>query len=605
MADIAGTHMVWEAWFTFAVVIGLLVGLARRVAGADLLCLTALTAVVLVGAVTGSANLPDATRAVAGFGNTGLITIAALFIVVSGLVKTGALDLAVAPLLGRPKTLRVAQTRMMLPVAGLSAFLNNTPVVAMFLPVVRDLARRTGLSPGQLFLPLSYASIFGGVCTLIGTSTNLIVNGLVIENGDTPFRMFDLAWVGLPCLVVGLAFILLFGKWLLPDRGGAVSLTEDPRQYTVEVQVDPDGPLVGKTVEQAGLRHLPGLFISGIVRGDEAIPAVGPEQKLLGEDRLVLVGMVNSVVDLLRMRGLSPATGAVSALDTPRVRRLLVEAVVSDRCPIIGMSIRAGNFRSRYGAAVIAIARLGKRLEQKIGDVVLRPGDTLLIEAGVGFLERQRDLPDFFLVSELEDSAPTRHDRAYLAIAILAAMVVAVTVGVVSMLVGALVAAVAMIATRCCTGGEARRSIDWPVLIVIGAALGIGKALETSGGAAQLAHLVIDAAAGHPWLVLLAVYLVTAVLTEMITNNAAAVLMFSIAMSVAGELGLDARPFLIVVMVAASASFATPIGYQTNLMVLGPGGYRFTDYLRIGLPLHAVVCATAVSLTPLFWPFTA
>lgn len=595
--------MTWEAWFTFAVVLGLLVGLARRWAGADLLCLTALTVVVLVGSVTGSDKLPDAGKAVAGFGNTGLVTIAALFIVVAGLVKTGALDMAVTPMLGRPKTHRAALTRLMLPVAGLSAFLNNTPVVAMFLPIVRDLSRRTGISPGQLFLPLSYASIFGGVCTLIGTSTNLIVNGLVIEDGGEPFRMFDLAWVGVPCLIMGLGFILLFGKWLLPDRSGAVSLAEDPRQYTVEVQVDLGGPLHDKTVEQAGLRHLPGLFLAGIVRNDQVIPAVGPEQKLLGGDRLVLVGLVNSVVDLLRMRGLSPATGAVADLSTPRMRRLLIEAVVSDRCPIVGKSIREGNFRSRYGAAVIAIARSGKRLEQKIGDVVLRPGDTLLIEAGAGFVERQRDLPDFFLVSALEDSAPTRHDRAYLAIAVLVLMVAAVTFGLVSMLVGALVAAVVMMLTRCCTGAEARRSIDWPVLIVIGAALGIGQALQASGGASALAHSVIELAGGHPWLVLAAVYAVTVLLTEVITNNAAAVLVYAIALSVAAELGVDARPFLIVVMLAASASFASPIGYQTNLMVFGPGGYRFTDYLRIGLPLHVVIMATAVTLTPIFWPF--
>ncbi|MEM9021546.1 MAG: SLC13 family permease [Planctomycetota bacterium] len=595
--------MAWEAWFTFAVVAGLLAGLARRWAGADLLCLAALTVVVLVGAVTGTDKLPDPGEAVAGFGNTGLVTIAALFIVVAGLVKTGALDLAVAPMLGRPKTHRAALTRMMLPVAGLSAFLNNTPVVAMFLPIVRDLARRTGISPGQLYLPLSYASIFGGLCTLIGTSTNLIVNGLVIEDGGKPFGMFDMAWVGLPCLIVGLTFLLLFGKALLPDRGGAVSLTEDPREYTVEVIVDEGGPMHDKTVEQAGLRHLPGLFLTGIVRADQVIPAVGPEQKLMGGDRLVLVGLVSSVVDLLKMRGLSPATGAVAALTTPKVRRQLVEAVVSDRCPIVGQSIRAGNFRSRYGAAVIAIARSGKRLEQKIGDVVLRPGDTLLIEAGPGFVDRQRDQPDFFLVSALEDSAPTRHDRAYLAIGVLVAMVAAVTLGLVSMLVGALVAAVVMMATRCCTGSEARRSIDWPVLIVIGAALGLGQSLQSSGGAAALAHGVIEAAGGRPWLVLAAVYLVTVLLTEVITNNAAAVLVYAIAISVAAELGVDPRPLLIVVMLAASASFASPIGYQTNLMVFGPGGYRFTDYLRIGLPLHALIMATAVTLTPLIWPF--
>ncbi|MCU0978854.1 MAG: SLC13 family permease, partial [Pirellulaceae bacterium] len=356
--------MIWEGWVTIAVVVLFIVGLARGWAAPDLLSLACLAVLVTIGSLTGSRHLPGPGEALAGMGNSGLITVGALFVVVAGLTQTGAMALVVQPLLGRPRTALSAQLRLLLPVTTLSAFLNNTPVVAMFMPVVNEICKKTNISPSKLFLPMAYAATFGGVCTLIGTSTNLIVGGLVgkAKLPDLPaIQMFDVTWVGLPCAVAGVVYLLLFSRRLLADRRPAISLTDDPRQYTVEMLVQPGGPLVGQSVEKAGLRHLPGLYLAEIDRQGVILPAVGPEERLQAGDRLVFVGIIESVVDLQKMRGLIPATDQTFKLDAPRTQRSLIEAVVSDRCPLVGKSIREGRFRSEYNAAVIAVARSGKR----------------------------------------------------------------------------------------------------------------------------------------------------------------------------------------------------------------------------------------------------
>ena len=582
----------------------LIAGLAKNWAGPDLLLLGSLTVLMVVGMLFGSQRLPTPKEAVMGFGNAGPITVGVLFIVVEGLVRTGAMTRFTGPLLGLPKTTLGAQARLLLPVSGLSAFLNNTPVVAMFMPVVDDWCRKMRLSPSKLFIPLSYASILGGMCTIIGTSTNLVVNGLVVSQTNLPgLKMFEIAWIGVPCALVGTTYLLLVSRRLLPDRRPPVSLQDDPRQYTVEMVVDPTGPLVKQTIEKAGLRHLPGLYLMEIDRNGDVLAAVGPERRLEGGDRLVFVGIVESVVDLQKIRGLGPATDQVFKLDAPRMQRCLVEAVVSDRCPLIGKSIREGKFRTVYNAAVLAVARRGEHIQKKIGDIVLRSGDTLLMEASPTFVEQQRNSHHFFLVSSVAGSSPLRHEHAWIALAILIGMVTAVTTGWLNMLAAAMLAAGLMIVTRCCTGEEARRSINWQVLMVIGAALGIGKAMQTSGAATNIAERLINLAQGNPWIVLAAVYGVTTLFTELITNNAAAVLVFPIAIASAKTLDANPMPFIITIMVAASASFATPIGYQTNLMVYGPGGYRFSDYLRIGLPLNLLIMCVTVGMAPLIWPF--
>ncbi|MEX0731673.1 MAG: SLC13 family permease [Aquisalimonadaceae bacterium] len=564
---------------------------------ADMVFLGGVTLLLVTGVLT-----PN--EAFAGLGNQGLITVGVLYVVVAGMQETGGIHWIVQRVLGRPSSLAHAQVRLMAPVAVLSAFLNNTPVVAMLIPAVSEWARKFNLASSKLMIPLSYAAILGGTCTLIGTSTNLVVNGLIIEYTPADgLRMFDLAWVGVPVALAGLVFILLTTRWLLPDRRPAISQMGDPREYSVEMLVDRHGPLVGRTVEDAGLRHLSGMFLAEIDRGGNVIPAVSPQERLQAGDRLVFVGIVESVVELQRIRGLTPATNQVFKLHGHRSQRTLVEAVVSGTCPVAGRSIRDGRFRSLYDAVVIAVARDGERLRQKVGDVVLRPGDTLLLEARPAFLEQQRNNRDFFLVSKLEDAATLRHEKAPIALALLLLMVVVVSLGWMSMLEGALLAAGGMIVTRCVGADAARRSVDWSVLLVIAGAFGIGLAMDKTGVAQALAHGVIGLTGDLPWFNLAVVYILTALFTAVITNNAAAVLMFPIAYALAGDIGVDFMPFIIAVMLAASASFATPIGYQTNLMVMGPGGYRFADFLRLGLPLNLITGAVAVAVIPWIWPF--
>ncbi|HEX7022412.1 MAG TPA: SLC13 family permease, partial [Trueperaceae bacterium] len=440
-------------------------------------------------------------------------------------------------------------------------------------------------------------------CSLVGTSTNLVVNGLLLAQTDIRLGLFDVAWIGLPCTLLGIAYVLGVSHWLLPDRQRAVTRHSDPREYTVEMIMDSACPLAGKSIEDAGLRQLPGLYLAEIGRDGRVLPAVGPQEILRAGDRLVFVGVVESVVELQKIRGLVPAPDQVFKLDMPRPKRLLVEAVVSDSCPMVGKSIREGRFRTRYNAVVIAASRNGERLKQKLGDVVLRAGDTLLMEAGPAFAEQQRNSRDFYLVSPVENSRPPRHERALLAAAILAGMVLVVALGWLSMLQASLLAAGLMLVSRCVTGSAARRSVDWQVLIVIASSIGLGTALETTGAAATIAQQLVGLAAGNAWLSLAAIYALTTLFTELITNTGAAVLMFPIALAASSGLGVSFAPFAITVMMAASFGFASPIGYQTHLMVYGPGGYRFADYLRIGLPLDVLMGIVTVGLAPLVWPF--
>lgn len=594
--------MGWEAWLTLAVVLAIFTALVRDLLPTDLVMVSALVTLVAAGELASSERLPSITQAVAGMGNSGLITVGILFVVVAGLVQTGAMELLANPLIGRPKTVREAQTRLLTPVCTLSAFLNNTPVVAMFMPVVEDICKRTGISPSRLYMPMAFAATFGGCCTLVGTSTNLIVHGLLIASGGPGLKMFEMAWVGVPCAVAATVFLILFSERLLPDRRPAITRQDDPRQYTVEMIVLADGPLVGLSVEQAGLRHLPGLYLVEIERNGEVIGAVSSRQRLMAGDRLVFVGVLDSVVDLQKMRGLARAPEPAFQLDAPITKRQLIEAVVSDRCPLVGTSIREGKFRTVYNAAVVAVGRAGQRITGKIGDIVLRPGDTLLLEADEGFIQRQRNSNHFFLVSGVENSQPVRRERAWVALAVLATMVGVAAIGWLDLLTAAFIAAGLMIVLGCCSMGQARQSVDWSLLVVIAAALGIGKAIETSGLAQTVANDIIGLASGNPWLVLVAVYFVSMVFTELVTNNAAAVLVYPIAVASAASLGVNPMPYMIAIAIGASAGFATPFGYQTNLMVQGPGGYRFSDYMRLGIPLDLIFMAVTVTVAPLVWP---
>jgi di/tricarboxylate transporter len=589
--------MDWQGWLTLAVLGAVLVVLVRELASPDLVLLAGLFTLAAAGVLTPAETFR-------GFANEGLATIAALFVLATALGDTGALEGAISRVLRRPRGAEGGLARMMLPVAGLSAFLNNTPIVAMMTPVVLDWARRNRRSPSRYLIPLDYATILGGVITVIGTSTNLVVVGLMQQQGMRPIGLFEIAWVGLPVCAAGLAYLLVAGPRLLPERKEpAEELGEHRREYTTAMRVDPGGPLPGRSVEQAGLRQLPGLYLIEIDRDGTPLTPVGPEETLRAGDVLVFAGVVASIVDLQRIRGL---TAVESVADSPAVNRgrRLHEAVVSPSSPLVGSSIRDANFRTVYDAAVVAVHRNGRSVGGKLGEIVLEPGDTLLLQTAPGFLRAHRNSPDFYLVSEVPGSEPPRYDRASAAVAVLAAMLVAAGMGILPISIAAFLAAGALVLARCTSIARARQSVEWPVLIVIAAGFGLAAAMEKTGTARAIAELLVGAGAGESPLAALAViYFSTVVLTEVLTHAAAASLMFPIAMATAAQLGVDPRGFAIAIAVAASCGFATPLGYQTHLIVYGPGGYRFTDFTRIGLPLDLLCGVVALAVIPRVWPF--
>ena len=590
--------MGWEGLAILGVTAAAVVVVATTRIGPDLGLMAAVVSLLALGAL-------EPAQALSGFANEVTITIAALFVVAGGIRETGLIGLLADLMLGRPRSILATQLRIMAPVALASGFVNNTPLVSVLLPAIDEWARKFGISASRLLIPLSYASILGGMCTLIGTSTNLLVNGLLgSQRSELRLGMFDPAWVGVPCALAGIAYLLLVGRRLLPDRQSVLGNLQDAREYSVEMVVSMGSGLAGKTIEAAGLRHLAGLYLMEIDRGEQIIPAVSSEERLQEGDRLVFVGIVDSIVELQKVRGLTPATGQVFKLDAPRSQRTLVEAVVSDSCPLVGASIREGRFRLVYNAAVIAVGRNGTRLRQKIGDIILRPGDMLLMEANPTFVSQQRNSRDFYLVSQIADSGSRRHDKSWLAGGILVGMIFAVSSGLLSLLKASLLAAGLMLVTRCCTKSAARASINLQVLVVVAAALGLGQGLLSSGAAGAIAGYLVDLASNDPTVTLLLLYGLTMLVTELMTNNAAAVLVFPLVMAAADLLGVSPLPLVVAVMVAASASFLTPIGYHTNLMVFGPGGYRFGDYVRIGLPLSLIIWLMTALLAPVVWPFT-
>jgi di/tricarboxylate transporter len=417
------------------------------------------------------------------------------------------------------------------------------------------------------------------------------------------FGFFTLGVIGVPAAIVGLCYILLASRRLLPERRSPEAAAGDPRQYTIEMLVQPNSPIDGRSIEDAGLRHLAGVYLASIERASEVIIAVPPTHRLVAHDRLVFVGVVDSIVDLQRVRGLVPATDQIMKLTMPRHTRTLVEAVVSAASPLVGQSVRDARFRTRYGAVVIAVHRAGERIQSKIGDIVLRAGDTLLLEAPPSFVETYRNSWDFFLVSPVANSQPRNHERGWIALAILLGFVALASSDVVSELNAALIAGAALGVTGCLTAGDARRSVDWVTLIAIGAALGIGRTVEATGLADAVAATLIPMFQPLGDLgVLAGMYLLVLVFTEILTNNAAAALMFPVAYAISTATGMNMMPFAVVIAVAASAGFATPLGYQTHLMVYGPGGYRFWDYVRIGVPLDILVMIVTLAITPVAFP---
>ncbi|WP_461519066.1 SLC13 family permease [Porticoccus sp.] len=590
--------MEWQGYLSLTLTVGALLVLALSRIGPHLVMMVVLIILSLSGILTSS-------EALAGFSNSGVITVAAMFVVAAGIHSTGGIDLLVNRLLGQPSTLRQALTRIFAPVVVLSAFLNNTPVVATMIPAIHAWSRRINIPSSKLMIPLSYTAILGGTLTLIGTSTNLVVNGQYqVLTGEPGFSLFSISAVGLPVALAGMLFIWIFFPRWLPDRDDK-QIFGNLREFTLEVKVAETGPLVGKTVADAGLRHLQRVYLVEIERGGAIITAVPSEEKLHGGDRLVFAGDTEAIADLLRINGLVPSIAIGedqhSTLNDSRAERRLVEAVVSPHCDAVGHAIRDAKFRNRYGAVVLAVARNGERIQGNLGNIRLEAGDTLLLEARPAFVSRQRYNRDFLLINELSAQSP-RYEKAYLSWAILFGLVGVAALGLTSMLNAALAGAVLMIATGCCSINQAEKSLDLMVIVTIGASFALGMALEKTGVAAILAEYLIEFGSGKPWLLLILSYVLVSLLTELITNNAAAVLVLPIVLELTEKASLNNEPFIFAIIMAASASFATPLGYQTNLMVYGPGGYRFTDFLRVGLPMNCFIGCVTLAVLLVGWP---
>lgn len=585
-----------DAWMTLAVVLGVLAMLARGRVAPSVIVFGGAVAVLVLGIV-------EPEQAFSGFSNPAPITVAALYVLAAGIEKTGALTPIMQGTLGERGWYRRPLLRAMVPSIGASAFLNNTPIVAMLIPQVTAWADRRGLSVSKVLMPISYAAILGGLCTVIGTSTNVVVSGQMPRFGLEEMGFFEIGKLGLPIAVVGLVLVVLLAPRVLPARRSArTEIEEEGRRFSVEMLVEPGGPIDGKTVEEARLRNLQGLFLASVDRGDTTIAPVRPDTVLRGGNRLHFVGPVDKVVELQERRGLvSAELDHVLDLEDSSVRYF--EAVVGSRSPLVGSTLKQVGFRSAYQAAVLGIHRAGHLLKGRIGTESIRVGDTLMLVSDPGFADRWRDRADFLLVAELDGSPPVVTTRAWIPVALLLAVVTLAATGVFPILQGALVAAVVLVATRVLTAIEARRAIDIEVIVVIASAFGLAAAMEASGLAEALAGGLVDAFGGFGDRgVLLGIVIATIVLTELVTNNAAALLMLPVAIGAAASTGLDPRGTALAVAVAASASFLSPIGYQTNMMVYGPGGYRFTDYARLGWVLTLTVIVATVGLVPILWP---
>lgn len=587
--------MTWQAWGTLAVLGATIYVLARDLLPPPATILGAAILLLVAGIITPA-------QALAGFSNPAPVTVAAMYILARAVEKTGGLQPILEATLGRGGQGRWSLVRLLAPAAGASAFLNNTPIVAMLITPVSDWATRRGISPSRLLMPLSFAVILGGMVTLIGTSTNLVVSGLLQARGQAPLGMFELTPVGLPAAVLGVALLALLAPVLLPERKAAqADLQERGAEFVVSMRVVPAGPLDGVAVEEGRLRNLQGVYLVEVERGGERIAPVAPDTLLKGNDVLTFVGRAGLVVDLQGMRGLvSVEERQLAHFDT--ARHTFFEVVIGAASPLTGRTLKEIGFRSRYQAAVVAVHRSGHRVEGKLGELPLALGDTLLVLTDPGFRERWRDRGDFLLIYRLGGSAPAASRKAWLVGLITLAIVVGAGAGLIPILQASLLGAVALLASGVLTPGEAKDAVSLDVLVVIASAFALAAAIENSGLASALAHGLVHLFA--PWGrtgALLGVVLATVLLNDLITNNATAALMFPLGVAVAQETGTDLRPFAIAITIAASCSFLTPIGYQTNTMVYGPGGYRFSDYIRLGAPLTLLIVTTIVVMVPFLW----
>ncbi len=589
--------MTVDATITILILVSFLVVAVSGRLAVDFALVLCMTALLVSGVLT-----PN--EAFQGFANPALFIIACFYVVSAAIKESGALHWWIMRWLGQRKPVSRAIPRIMWPVALISSVISNTPVVAIFIPLIQDWCRRHNITASKLLIPLSYASILGGTCTLIGTSTNLLVVGMLQGTPEADeLSLFTPALVGLPLVVIGVLYFVVLGHRLLPARQGISESTPDSREYAVSMRVEEGGALSGMTIADAGLRHLQHSFLLELQSKGHVIPAVGPEEILKDNDILVFVGQPEAVSELRQFRGLVPAEGEILKLDVPYSSRALIEAVVSPTSNLVGKTVKESTFRTLFGGVILSVSRNGQRISQKVGSIVVRSGDTLLLEAARGFVRRHRYNRDFLLLSRIDDATIPNLSKAPVALGLLGLFIVLVVTGSLSLIAASLLLVIALGATKCISLEFAQRSVDMRLLLAIGASLALGFALQKTGLAGLAAQGIMSLADGNPYINLLLLYVVTVIVTELITNNAAAVLMFPLAQSLSLELDASLLPFVMTIMFAASASFLTPFGYQTNLMVQGPGGYQFGDYFRVGILLSLLVGATVVFLVPIVWPF--
>lgn len=600
-----------DAWITVGVVVGVVGALVSDWGRPDLVLLAGLGVLLATGVVPPS-------QAFAGFSNSAVLTVGALYIVAGGVQHTDALARLDQVLFAKTSRLGPLLARFMVPTSLLSGLLNNTPIVAMLTPRLQAWADEQGIPTSKLMIPLSYAAITGGMMTLVGTSTNLIVAGLMEAEGYDPLHLFDVTWIGVPAALAVIAYFVLGGHRLLPDRGTSAPPVEAELDTNMfEVKVTLQSPIIGETVAEADLRDLGDAYLTH-VRRDGKVQQATPRLTLEQGDVLAFNGSLAARERLLERPGLKrtlPSPGDRTD-DPARYETLpLYEAVIAESSDLVGATLGEVNFREEYQGVVLGIQRQNEPVTGPVGNTRLQAGDLLIVEAPTDFEKRwssgSRD--EFYIVAPRDGRARTapstsgdedddRSARAPLALALTGGMVLAAATGVVPIVTAAFIAALLMILTGCVTTAEAQRALNVQVLVVIAAALGVGKALETTGIAREVAGTVIGATeAWGPVATLAAIYLLTNILTEIITNNAAAVLMLPISMAAAASLGAPPIAFGLIVAIGASASFLTPIGYQTNLMVMSPGGYRFSDYAKVGWPVTILVMTISVTIISLLW----
>ena len=586
-----------EAILTLAVLAGAIGLFATEKLPVDIVAILALSALVVLGLVA-----PD--QAISGFANEATITVAAMFVLSAGLQRTGALA-ALGRLFARVRWQWAFVLLVMITIAVISAFVNNTAAVAVFLPLVIAATARNGIASSKVLIPLSYAAQMGGVCTLIGTSTNLLVNSLAKNLGHPGFSLFEFTALGVACTIAGMIYLLTVGRWLLPERRAAeLTETYELGKYITELRVMPKSPLIGRSVESAKLVENYGVFVLELLRGEEKVWS--PRSETLAEGDVLLVrGDWSRLTDLKERARLE--IEPEFKLDDAQLQddqRMLVEVMVAPGSRFAGQNLKALDFHWHYNATVLAIHRRGQVLRDKLRDVALSVGDILLMVTSREEIRSLRDNTNVVIINEREEGSALRR-RAPVALAIMIAVIAVSGLGLMPIVISALIGGVAMVLTRCLTPEDAYGAIDWRVIVLIAGVLPLGIALQQSGAAEFLAANTLGRV-GHfgPFVVLAVLYLLALVLSELMSNAAAAVLLVPIAYSTAIALGYSPTPFLVAVTFAASTSFSTPVGYQTNTMVYNIGNYRFTDFMKVGIPLNLIFWLIGIVLIPMIWPFT-